>query len=360
MSRSAEYLSKPSTRQLRVQAHAKAQPGAKKNLQDEQWKKELASATTSVYDLLNQLKLTQHVSTTNAQPDFKCLATQSYIKKIQPGNFEDPLLLQILPLSKENDRYEQQLGVVDPVGDIDAMATTGLLHKYHGRALLISTGACAIHCRYCFRRTYPYQSASCTSKALDDTLLYLKTHTEIDEIILSGGDPLILDDEKLANLISQLESIDHIQTLRIHTRLPIVLPSRINKPLIQILRSTRFHVVMVIHANHANELQAEEQLKLQSLHEAGINLLNQSVLLKGINDNAIALTALSKRLLQCNTIPYYLHQLDPVIGAMHFSISNRKALSLIHQLNEQLPGYLVPRLVQELAGKKAKSAIFHI
>lgn len=327
---------------------------------DNRWKRELSNAITSGKDLLEQLQLNQYAETSVELPDFKCLATHSYIQKIKPGDIHDPLLLQILPLKLEDNPRLQHNGLSDPVGDIDAMTTTGLLHKYHGRALLISTGACAIHCRYCFRRNYPYHSASCTNKALDSTLEYLTRHPEIEEIILSGGDPLTLDDEKLTSLISRLETIRHLQTLRIHTRLPIVLPDRINHALIQLLSTTRFQVVMIIHSNHANEIQASEQKKLQQLDDAGITLLNQSVLLKGVNDNAAALISLSRRLFQCKTLPYYLHLLDPTKGAMHFKVSRQEAINLKQQLEDSLPGYLVPRLVQEVTGEKSKSAIFHI
>ena len=324
------------------------------------WKKELANATRSVSSLLEQLNLGQHVKTTDLQPDFKCLVTDSYINKIQTGNINDPLLLQVLPLNKENHIETQYGGVTDPVGDIAALASQGLLHKYHGRALLISTGACAIHCRYCFRRSYPYQQSSCTNKALDDVLDYLNRHGEIEEIILSGGDPLVLDNKKLGRLISALETINHIQTLRIHTRLPVVLPNRINQGLLDLLQSSRFQVVMVIHANHINELQKDEYTKLHLLNQAGVTLLNQSVLLKGVNDNSETLIMLSKRLFQCKTLPYYLHLLDPVKGAMHFDVDKKKALKIKKEMEAQLPGYLVPRLVQEITGNKAKTAIFRI
>ncbi|MFV2003772.1 MAG: EF-P beta-lysylation protein EpmB [Gammaproteobacteria bacterium] len=359
MSRPVELFSK-SSESLKLLNAASSQAENYAVDRDCSWKKELANATTSAAELLEQLNLTHHIKTADIRPDFKCLVTASYINKMQPGNIDDPLLQQVLPLARENDNHIQHGGMLDPVGDMGALASTGLLHKYHGRALLISTGACAIHCRYCFRRAYPYQSSSCTGKALDDTLGYLNDHSEIEEIILSGGDPLTLDNEKLANLISRLESVSHIQTLRLHTRLPVVLPSRINTTLIRLLQSSRFHIVLVIHSNHASELQKDEQHKLQLLHEAGISLLNQSVLLKGINDNVAALVALSKRLFQCKTLPYYLHLLDPVKGAMHFDVSKKTALHLKHQIEQQLPGYLVPRLVQEIAGNKAKSAIFRI
>lgn len=327
---------------------------------EQNWKKELANATTSSQALLDKLGLAQHIKMADLQPAFKCLVTDSYLRKMQPGNINDPLLQQVLPLSRENHASIQQGGLDDPVGDINAMAAEGLLHKYYGRALLISTGACAIHCRYCFRRHYPYQHSSCSGKALTTALAYLKKHTEIDEVILSGGDPLILDNKKLKQLIDQLESIEHLQTLRIHTRLPVVLPSRINPGLLNILQSSRFQLVMVIHANHANELQQMEQDRLKLLNKAGVTLLNQSVLLKGINDNAEALIKLSRRLFQCHTLPYYLHLLDPVKGAMHFEVSKVSALKLTQEITKKLPGYLVPQLVQEIAGNSAKTAIFRI
>lgn len=324
------------------------------------WKKELSNATTSVADLLQRLGLRQHLEKMDLQPNFSCLVTEAYINKIQAGNIHDPLLRQILPLAEENNAQLQQPGVNDPVGDIEATTSQGLIHKYHGRALLITTGACAIHCRYCFRRSYPYQQYSCTGEALNGALDYLNKHNEIDEVILSGGDPLILDNDKLSRLITKLESIKHLKTLRIHTRLPVVLPERINVGLLHILQSSRFQIVMVIHANHANELQHAEYAKLHLLHNAGIILLNQSVLLKGINDDADTLIRLSKRLFQCKTLPYYLHLLDPVKGAMHFEVNRQAALDAMSQMEAQLPGYLMPRLVQEIAGKKAKTAIFRI
>ena len=324
------------------------------------WKKELANATTSVASLLEQLELSHQIESVNIQPDFKCLVTESYINKIQTGNINDPLLQQVLPLNKEAHLTAQQNGMNDPVGDINAQTSQGLLHKYYGRILLISTGACAIHCRYCFRRHYPYQQFSCSNKVLNPVLDYLKEHTEIEEVILSGGDPLILDNEKLASLIGKLETINHLHTLRIHTRLPVVLPNRINTGLIQLLQSSRFQIVIVIHANHANELQHTEQTKLHLLQQAGITLLNQSVLLKGINDTSDTLVTLSKRLFQCKTLPYYLHLLDPVKGAMHFEVTKITALRLKKEMEEQLPGYLVPRLVQEIAGNRSKTAIFRI
>jgi len=327
---------------------------------EDSWKKELANATTSAHDLLTRLDLAAYLDITDEQTAFKCLVSESYIRKMQPGDINDPLLRQVLPLHQENHQATQLAGSTDPVGDINAMPSPGLLHKYYGRALIISTGACAIHCRYCFRRHYPYQQSSCTGNVLGEAFEYLQQHDEIDEAILSGGDPLVLDNAKLAKLITQLETIPHLQTLRIHTRLPVVLPARINNGLLKLLQNSRFDIVMVIHANHANELQHEEFLKLHQLHTAGVTLLNQSVLLKDINDDADTLVELSKRLFQCKTLPYYLHLLDPVAGAMHFDTDKQSALSLKTQIEQRLPGYLVPKLVQETAGKQAKTAIFSI
>ncbi len=328
--------------------------------QESLWKKELANATTSVSGLLEKLKLEQYIKNTDSQSGFRCLVTESYLDKIEVGNVDDPLLLQVLPSILENDSTTQEDGLADPVGDLNAQVTQGLLHKYHGRALLINTGACAIHCRYCFRRAYPYQESSCTSKTLNDALTYLNGHTEIEEIILSGGDPLVLDNNKLSSIINKLEDIKHIRTLRIHTRIPVVLPNRITSGLLQLLQTSTLQVVMVIHTNHANELQSNECAKLRLLHQAGIILLNQSVLLKNVNDNTDALIALSKRLFDCKTLPYYLHLLDPVKGAMHFKTDKISAQNLIRDITAQLPGYLVPKLVQEIAGSKSKTAIFHI
>ncbi len=333
-------------------------PVAVKNtVPTENWKQALSNAITSPMQLINELGLSRELaSAIIKQPDFKCLVPRNYLKKIQPGNINDPLLKQVLPLSIEN----EQRGLLDPVGDLTAMPSNGLLHKYHGRALLITTGACAIHCRYCFRRHYPYQQAACKPSVMQKIFDYLQTHTDIDEIILSGGDPLILDDAKLRILFTQLENINSLTSLRIHTRLPVVLPSRITSNLLHLLKNSRFRITMVIHANHANELGEDEQQGLKQLHSAGITLLNQSVLLKDVNDDATSLIQLSRRLHACFTLPYYLHMLDPVQGAMHFDTSKQLAVTLINTLRAQLPGYLVPQLVQEISGNESKTAIFGI
>jgi EF-P beta-lysylation protein EpmB len=327
---------------------------------DTTWKQELSQASIPVSELLHRLGLSSLTTDCDLQPDFRCLATASYINKMQYGKPDDPLLKQVLPLARESSKRIQATGLTDPVGDRQAEVSTGLLHKYHGRALMISTPACAVHCRYCFRRNYPYQQASITAHTLDQALDYLLAHPEIDEIILSGGDPLVMDNEKLQTMISRLAAVKQLQTLRIHSRIPVVLPARIDTALIDLLTGTRLRTVLVIHCNHANEIQHREQRVLEQLATAGVTLLNQSVLLRGINDQAATLIALSKRLHACRTLPYYLHSLDPVAGAMHFAVPQKQAVSLHQQITETLPGYLVPRLVREIPGKPSKTAISRI
>jgi len=318
------------------------------------WKKELADAISSPVELLRTLELEHKLSRfVDHEPDFRLRVPRAYVAKMQKGNAEDPLLLQVLPTLKER----QTSGSKDPVGDINAMLTPGLLHKYHGRALLVTTGACAIHCRYCFRRHFPYAENSSQLSNWQNALSYLKTHPEIREVILSGGDPLVLDDAKLENLCNQLETIPHIKWLRLHTRLPVVLPSRINSSLLQWMEKSRFRITVVIHANHAQELGFREQQALEQLQQINITLLNQSVLLKGINDSISAQVELSQRLHDSGVIPYYLHLLDKIQGGMHFEVGHRKACEIVDNMRIQLPGYLVPRLVREEAGARSKTAI---
>lgn len=323
----------------------------------ETWKKELADAFSSPIELLTTLELEPMLSAfVDNDPDFRLRVPRAYVAKMQKGNPEDPLLLQVLPSLQE----KNPSGCEDPVGDINAMLSPGLLHKYYGRALLITTGACAIHCRYCFRRHFPYSENSGQTSNWQSALHYLRAHPEIQEIILSGGDPLVLDDSKLEMLCNELETIPHIKWLRLHTRLPVVLPSRINHSLLRWMNNTRFRITVVIHANHAQELGDHEKLALAKLREIGATLLNQSVLLKGINDHASDLVDLSRRLHDLGVIPYYLHLLDKVRGAIHFDVDHRQASRIVENMRSQLPGFLVPRLVREESGKSSKTAIFGI
>ena len=320
------------------------------------WQAELANAITTTDELLRILKLERLTPSVAANSNFRLLVPRCYVDKMQRGDANDPLLLQVLPSLAEN----SPAGLTDPVGDMHAMTAPGLLHKYHGRVLLITTGACAVHCRYCFRRHFPYTSANPRKGDWREAIDYIRSNEDIAEVILSGGDPLVLDNAVLQRLLALLEDIPHLQWLRIHSRLPVVLPSRIDKPLLDLLQRSRLRTTLVIHANHASEITDIEMAALQQLDMAGITLLNQSVLLKGINDSVTTLAALSRRLHDAGVLPYYLHMLDPVQGAMHFEVSRSRATALIDALRLQLPGFLVPRLVREQAGEGSKTAIFTI
>lgn len=271
------------------------------------------------------------------------------------GDPLDPLLRQVFPLIDEN--IDAANFVADPVGDHLAITAPGILQKYKGRALLLTTGACAIHCRYCFRRHFPYGDSNPLASQWQETLKSISDDSSINEVILSGGDPLILTDFKLHQLVSDIENIQHIKRLRIHTRLPIVLPERIDEHLLSWISTTRLQVVMVIHANHANEIDQEVADAIAALNMAGCQLLNQAVLLKGVNDDIASLHDLSERLSEVKVTPYYLHLLDRVAGASHFDVSDQVGIVLIEQLRSLLPGYLVPRLVREQQGKSSKTVI---
>ncbi|CAA6808658.1 MAG: Lysyl-lysine 2,3-aminomutase [uncultured Thiotrichaceae bacterium] len=321
------------------------------------WQQELTTAIKKVEELCDFLKLdiTKAPYPISTHQRFPLKLTQHYVNNIQKGDWNDPLLLQVLPSSQEN---IQSAGFHDdPVGDLQAVDEPGILKKYHGRALLITTQACPVHCRYCFRREFPYSNNHASKRDWGTTIENVRNDKTLNEVILSGGDPLSLSDKKIKSLIKQLENIPHIKTLRIHSRYPLLLPSRLSTELLEILTNNRFRVILVIHANHANELDDVVQQQLQHYHAAGIMLLNQSVLLKGINDEAKTLIALSHRLMDCHVLPYYLHQLDKVTGTRHFEVTDTQALALISTLREALPGYLVPRLVREVSGKRSKTPI---
>jgi EF-P beta-lysylation protein EpmB len=321
------------------------------------WQTALANAIKDPNELLAQLGLTDRLDAIDdtVLKQFPLRVTQSYINKMRHGDPLDPLLRQVFPLIDEG--FTHKSFVNDPVGDQLAITSPGLLQKYHGRALLLTTGACAIHCRYCFRRHFPYNDSNPLASQWQQTLITLQQDTSINEIILSGGDPLALSDNKLAQMVSELELIPHLKRLRVHTRLPVVLPERINDSLLSWIKSTRFQVVMVIHANHSHELTQAEAEALKALAQAQVQLLNQTVLLKGINDSVEALTNLSERLIEVGVLPYYLHLLDPVAGAGHFDVTEKIGTELIKQLRTNLSGYLVPRLVREQQGESSKTVI---
>ena len=327
------------------------------NSEPQNWQIALAESIRDPRELLSMLKLpTSLADKILLDPVFPLRVTRSFLRRMQPGNIDDPLLKQVLPLIKESS--DNNWGQKDPVGDHNAMQGPGLLHKYAGRVLLVSTAACAIHCRYCFRQHFPYQQANPLGTQWPATLAYLSVHRDIHEVILSGGDPLSLSDDRLAKIVSQLEQFPHIKTLRIHTRLPVVLPQRIDNPLLNWVAKTRLRIVFVIHINHPNEIDQEVHDALGLLQLPGVTLLNQSVLLQGINDDSACLVELSHKLFECGVLPYYLHQLDKVQGAAHFEVAEQTGLALITEMTRQLPGYLVPRYVKEIPGDAAKSPIF--
>lgn len=301
------------------------------------------------------LSAAQLAASDTAQKGFALKVPDAFLQRIRQGDPGDPLLLQVWP------SREEELDVPgyhhDPVGDGAATLTPGLLQKYRGRALLVTTGACAIHCRYCFRRHFPYHEHRDEEESWQSALAQIRSDPTLTEIILSGGDPLTLSNRRLASLLAQLGEIPHLKRMRIHTRIPVVMPRRLDEPLGNLLARYASSLVMVVHANHARELDAQVHDTLWELRHNNIVLLNQSVLLRGVNDAADRLIALSERLFECGVLPYYLHQLDPVAGAAHFQVSDETAVALLEAMRCALPGYLVPQLVREQEGEPYKRPI---
>jgi EF-P beta-lysylation protein EpmB len=321
------------------------------------WQQALAEAISDPAELLALLELPKDLlpPSHNAAGPFPMRVPRSYAARMRKGNPSDPLLRQVLPDIAEN---AAAAGFVsDPVGDLEAMPVPGVLHKYRGRVLLITTGACGIHCRYCFRRHFPYGDANPAPGAWEKALRYIAADTSIGEVILSGGDPLVLSDSRLAGLAAQLAAIPHVKRLRFHTRLPIILPERIDAEFLAWLGDSPLQKVMVVHANHPNEIGSDTRQAFAALRTCDVTLLNQSVLLRGINDSADTLADLSESLFAAGVLPYYLHLLDRVQGAAHFEATEATALELISALQNRLPGYLVPRLVREAAGAPAKRLV---
>ncbi len=325
--------------------------------QGPEWQKALADCITDPAELLNLLNLGAEwlPGARAAAALFPLRIPRGYAERMAPGEPHDPLLRQVLPLDLELDAPPGF--VTDPTGDLSSMVAPGVLHKYQGRVLLVTTGACAVHCRYCFRRHFPYGDANPAAAQWHDAIAYLCEHQDVEEVILSGGDPLVMSDRRLLALGERLEAIPHIRRLRLHSRLPVVLPERVTTELLTWLQQSRLQAVVVIHANHANELSDDVADACAQLTRHGVTLLNQSVLLRGVNDSVEALAALSKRLFDIGVLPYYLHMLDPVQGAAHFQVDHTRAQTLAVELTAQLPGYLVPKFVVETPGAPAKSAL---
>jgi len=321
------------------------------------WQRQLAEAIRSPTDLLAALGISADViGAPMAQASFPTLVPLSFLKRMEFGNPHDPLLRQVLQTPQEDAAIPGF--TADPVDDAKARIAPGLLKKYSGRALLIATGACAVHCRYCFRRDYPYQQEPRTLDDWQPAIQEIANTPSLTEIILSGGDPLMLNDDRLATLCEQIDAIPHVQRIRLHTRLPIVLPARVTSRLLQLLNSLRAQPVVVVHANHGHEIAGDCEQSLRQLVRSGIPVLNQSVLLRRINDTVEDLELLCRRLINVGVMPYYLHQLDRVQGAAHFEADRQTGIALIQQLGTRLPGYAVPKFVQEIPGKTGKTPLF--
>ncbi len=317
------------------------------------WRRALARAWRDPLALLGSLGLDAAAVglDADAAARFPFRVTREWAARIRPRDPHDPLLRQVLPHVDEG-RAVPGFGA-DPVGEQHLAPRGSLLQKYDGRALLLLTGACAIHCRYCFRREYPY-GEHVGHGALLAGLEAIAADPAIDEVILSGGDPLVLDDETLGEVLEQLARVPHLRRVRLHSRLPVVLPQRVTARLLELCASQPQAVVLVVHVNHAQEIDAATRAALARCRAAGITLLNQAVLLAGVNDDADSLAALSETLFEAGVLPYYLHLLDRVAGSAHFDVGEARAASLEAALRARLSGYLVPRLVREIAGAASK------
>lgn len=321
------------------------------------WQKILAQGFSSSKELLNFLELPDSFASTVAETQFSSRIPLSYAMRMQKGNPKDPLLLQVLAAPEELNFHPEYSN--DPLEESNSNPLKGLIHKYHGRVLLTLTGVCAVNCRYCFRRHFPYQQNNPGKEGLRAILEYIENDNNIHEVILSGGDPLLASDHTLSFLLEALNQIPHVKTLRIHTRIPIVFPERIDNPFLKVLSTTSLQKVLVVHCNHAQELADKSVVQaLRDLKSIGCFLFNQSVLLAGVNDSVDTLASLSHALFENQIVPYYLHVLDKVQGAAHFDIPWEQAQTLYQQLQHLLPGYLVPKLVCEIPGKYSKTLMY--
>lgn len=326
-------------------------------MQSLSWQEQIAQAIRCPNELLDYIGLQASGIGYSEQAiqQFPLRVPYAYADRIKRQDPDDPLLRQIFPYLAEEENNHHYIN--DPLSEAQIQPIPGLLHKYKNRVLVITTGACAIHCRYCFRRHFPYQDASALGDHWQQTLDYIQQHQNIDEVILSGGDPLSLPDQRLLEMYTALSEIDHIKRIRLHTRIPVVLPDRLSAMLIQAIATSPKKIIFVLHINHANELDAQVSSKVRLLQSHNIPVLNQSVLLKGVNDSADALLALSECLIALNITPYYLHLLDPVAGAAHFAVPLDKAQQIIRQMQRTASGYLIPRLVKDECGKPSKSLL---
>ncbi|MDC4711094.1 EF-P beta-lysylation protein EpmB [Acinetobacter baumannii] len=327
--------------------------------QEQNWQSQLSDLITDPLELLNLLELSTDQLLSGAilaSEKFKLRVPRAFVGKMNAKDPLDPLLLQVLPHHLELEEHPEF--VTDPLGEEAANQLPGVLHKYKSRFLLTLTGACAVHCRYCFRRHFPYQENLPKNEDWLNIKNYIESNPDINEVILSGGDPLTLSNRKLALWLERLSSLKQVKILRIHSRVPIVIPNRIDEELISLLKNSRLRIILVVHSNHASELDDFTCSKLLQLSQHHITVLNQAVLLKGVNDSAQTLTDLSYRLFEARVMPYYLHVLDKVKGAQHFDLIPSEIDAIYQDVLASLPGYLVPKLVREIAGEKNKTPLF--
>ncbi len=333
--------------------HILTTPGELVRPQQADWQVELRQAVRDGRELCRRLGLPSERAGPAGQ--FPVFVPPSFLARMRCGDADDPLLRQVLPGAEET--VEVPGFSADPVGDAAAAWQAGVLQKYAGRVLLVTTGACAVHCRYCFRRHFPYQELPRGDAAWEDALATIAADTSISEVILSGGDPLMLVDQRLRWLLERIAAVPHVARLRVHTRLPIVIPTRVTEELLAAFSALRLPTTVVLHANHAQELNDQVARSVDCLRGAGVLLLNQAVLLRGVNDSVVAQQTLSERLLAVGVLPYYLHQLDRVTGAAHFEVPVVEGKQIVAALRERLPGYLVPTYVQEVPGEPSKTVL---
>ena len=322
--------------------------------QPSRWQTELSEAISSPEELIATLGLDRGLlpAAHKAAATFRLRVPRSYVARMHAGDPSDPLLRQVLPIDRELEQVPDF--VADPLGEHAALRAPGLLQKYRGRALMITTSACAVHCRYCFRREFPYSEQTSESPRWRAALSEIGRDPSLEEVILSGGDPLSLSEARLKSLTDALATIPHVRRLRVHTRQPVVLPSRVDEGLLGWLGTIGIPTVFVLHVNHPNEIDSDVRAACAKLRASGVTLLNQTVLLRGVNDDVEVLAELSRRLFDTGVLPYYLHVLDHVRGAAHFEVPELEARAIAGQLAGRLSGYLVPRLVREIYGAPAK------
>ncbi len=322
------------------------------------WQTLMKGSLISATELISYLELPKSFlpGAESGHQLFELRAPKPYLDRIEKGNPNDPLLLQILPMQQESLKVPGY--ITDPLEEMDSNPIPGLIHKYKSRVLLVGSGACAINCRYCFRRHFPYQDNGLSNDRIDQVIRYLQAKKEVNEVILSGGDPLATPDRRLQQLVEQLAAVPHIKRLRIHTRLPVVIPQRITDQLVSLLSQSRLKVVWVLHINHSNEIDHQVAAAVSKLKENRMTVLNQSVILKGVNDSVQVLKDLSESLFDAGILPYYLHAFDPVQGASHFDVPDHQLIKLWRELQGQLPGFLVPKLTREEPGKTSKTLLF--